>query len=48
MAARGLFQRHVCRLLEVASRTVRRPECRGDKTVRARLRSLSGERARFG
>jgi putative transposase len=27
---------------------VRRPEHRGDEAVRARLRSLAGERRRFG
>ena len=48
MAERGLSQRHVCRLLEVDPKTVRRPERRGDEAVRARLRSLAGERRRFG
>ena len=48
MAERGLSQRHVCRLLEVDPKTVRRPEHRGDEAVRARLRTLAGERRRFG
>jgi putative transposase len=48
MAERGLSQRHVCRLLEVDPKTVRRPERRGDEAVRARLRMLAGERRRFG
>ena len=48
MAERSLSQRHVCRLLEVDPKTVRRPEHRGDEAVRARLRSLAGERRRFG
>jgi putative transposase len=48
MAERGLSQRHACRLLEVDPKTVRRPEHRGDESVRARLRSLAGERRRFG
>ena len=48
MAERGLSQRHVCRLLEVDPKTVRRPERRGDEAVRARLRALAGERRRFG
>jgi putative transposase len=48
MAARGVSQRHVCRLLEVDPKTVRRPERRGDEAVRARLRTLAGERRRFG
>src|SRR5262245_4957555 len=48
MAERALSQRHVCRLLEVDPKTVRRPERRGDEAVRARLRTLAGERRRFG
>jgi putative transposase len=48
MAERGLSQRHVCRLLAVDPKTVRRPERRGDEAVRARLRTLAGERRRFG
>jgi putative transposase len=48
MAERSLSQRHVCRLLEVDPKTVRRPERRGDEAVRARLRTLAGERRRFG
>ena len=48
IAERGLSQRHVCRLLEVDPKTVRRPERRGDEAVRARLRTLAGERRRFG
>ena len=48
MAARGLSQRHVCRLLKIDPKTVRRPELRGDEAVRARLRTLAGERRRFG
>jgi putative transposase len=48
MAARGLSQRHVCRLLEVDPKTVRRRERPGDEAVRARLRRLAGERRRFG
>jgi len=34
MAARGLSQRHVCRLLEVDPKTVRRPGRRGDEAIR--------------
>jgi hypothetical protein len=48
IAERGLSQRHVCRLLEVDPKTVRRPERRGDEAVRARLHTLAGERRRFG
>jgi putative transposase len=48
MVERGLSQRHVCRLLEVDPKTVRRPERQGDEAVRARLRTLAGERRRFG
>jgi transposase InsO family protein len=48
VAERGLSQRHICRLLEVDPKTVRRPERRGDEAVRARLRRLAGERRRFG
>jgi putative transposase len=48
MAARGLSQRHVCRLLEVDAKTVRRPGRRGDAAIRARLRAPAGERRRFG
>ena len=48
MAERGCSQRHVCRLLEVDPKTVRRPERRGDEAVRARLRAMAGERRRFG
>jgi hypothetical protein len=45
---RGLSQRHVCRLLAVDAKTVRRPERRGDEAVRERLRALAGVRRRFG
>jgi putative transposase len=48
MAERNLSQRHVCGLLGVDPKTVRRPERRGDEAVRARLRALAGERRRFG
>jgi putative transposase len=48
MAERALSQRHVCRLLEVDPKTVRRPGRLGDEAVRARLRMLAGERRRFG
>jgi putative transposase len=48
MARRGLSQHHVCRLLEIDPKTVRRPDRRGDEAVRARLRALAGERWRFG
>jgi putative transposase len=48
IAERGLSQRHVCRLLEVDPKTVRRPERRGDEAVRARLHTLAGKRRRFG
>jgi putative transposase len=48
MAEHGLSQRHVCELLGVDPKTVRRPERRGDEAVRARLRALAGERRRFG
>ena len=48
MAARGLSQRHVCRLLKIDPKTVRRPELRGDEAVRARLRTRAGARRRFG
>jgi hypothetical protein len=47
MAERGLSQRHVCRLLAVDPKTVRRPERRGDEAARARLRALAGKRRRF-
>ena len=48
IAAHDLSQRRACRLLEIDPKTVRRPERRGDEAVRARLRTLAGERRRFG
>jgi putative transposase len=48
IAERGLSQRHVCRLLEVDPKTVRRPERRGDEAVRARLHTPTAARRRFG
>jgi putative transposase len=48
IAERDFSQRHACRLLEVDPKTVRRPERLGDEAVRVRLRTLAGERRRFG
>ena len=48
MAEHRFSQRHACRLLKIDPKTVRRPERRGDEAVRARLRTLAGERRRFG
>lgn len=48
MGEHDFSQRRACRLLEIDPKTVRRPERRGDQAVRARLRTLAGERRRFG
>jgi putative transposase len=47
MAAHGFSQRHACRLIEVAPKTVRRAPVVDGPKVRQRRRDLAGERRRF-
>ena len=48
MAQRGLSQRRACGLVRIDPKTVRRELEASDADVRDRLRSLAGERRRFG
>jgi hypothetical protein len=48
MAAHGFSQRHACRRIEVAPKTVRRAPVVDAPEVRQRLGDLAGERRRFG
>lgn len=48
MAEHGLSQRRACTLAEVDPKTVRRDPVPDSPEIRARLRSLAGERRRFG
>jgi putative transposase len=48
MAAHGFSQRHVCRLIDVDPKTVRRAPTTDAPEIRRRLRDLAGERRRFG